>query len=1355
MKKRIVCAILSLILLVSLIPAGALTASAATRTVSEKAITILKQLQGYRSTCSTKGYIGYGTKCTEKGEHGTHKLSEQKVADKALREELKKIDQAVNGLASANGLSLSQSQHDALTLFSYRNGTAWISGTGDVKRAVTTRVTGNEFLNMFLNWQASEEDNNRRKIEANMYLNGVYSTTVPSKYIKVNFKPNGGTLVGNKTTYYYDYTLSETELPTPIREGYTFKGWYNDEAEKDGKVNENPTNWVYELNQASNGQTLTAFWQDVNDKSEDKKFDSTKVHDFGRKEVIYASGLASRVLYLEPNGKVDGTEVRGKVYVTAEYVDNKGVRWLRAVGADEWYYKGKLAGTGDFTDTVTKYWVKSLPSTYANYYISTSKLATTTLYDAPNGKALDMGKVSGDLQVRMEYVDSKGVKWCLIYQAEKYTHTVDKKTVVDENYQFNPEVWVKTKLTVSGGGSNASGLDMDVMVTVTNSYVNSRVNATIHSAKNGSYSQGDKLRIINTADEDGFLWGQVARSEDDATPVGWIALMYTNYSSLAEADSSLSENNSKVIAKARIKLTGNDYVNVRNGAGTDNQIVGALTGDTLVDIYEIKYVNGYQWGRCKQGWFNLNYAEVTRLVDESETGETTQTGYTAYAFTGKIGSTEWIFSSPVEDASLKVDISTLSDSLKKLKDGDSVTITNVTADAAHNTWGKIPQGWIMLFRSDYSQSNIYFDTAKFEVTADSASVRETPSSGANRVDTLSKGTEFDVTKLVATTDTLWGYAIKYSQTIVEEETTINAGWVNLSSRYVKRTNAPITSTEKGPTGLVATVVNAEEVNARAGADIYRNVICKVQMGNTYEVMEGPVNGWYRLKISGHESQDTWVYKQYLDVKSGSGSSSSSSSSSVTVETGKGIVANTYAGVNMRQTAGIGGAFMGKILPGAAVEVLEVTQVGSSKWGRVRVDGKIGWVCMDYITMISYEDIPGYNGGNSGSGSTGGSSSTVTGAQTAIYTGKVKTPSPDPKSRAISEFSQKGDVSEDGRTNGDQKLIVFKTTDINGAVVRILENGDPVTMHELLTVEEETSSWGNSGEYEGDNMGSDTGTSKQTAYWARVNDGYIRAPGDNLDLDPLDEAVYTLVDYDKINVYKNSDLTEKIYGEWAENEDYKGEATQYVKKGNQVTITEVEIHGNVISGKIETEIGEVGWINLSKMTKGAINVKVDNNTNNNNSNNNNNNNNNAPVIGDTGNTGTGGFVNNASGYKYTGKVVNTNEVNVRSTASTGASVTTTLKSGASLVIYETTISENMAWGRCDAGWVYLYYVDLTPASGSAVDARVVYNDNTIAYTDSACSEVAGTYARMSVVDIYEIVGKMARTDLGWVNTDNLL
>lgn len=1345
MKKRIVCAILSLILLVSLIPAGALTASAASNKVSERAITVLKQLQGYKSQCSTKGYWGYGTKCTEKGDHGTgkHKISE-KNADAALRKELETIDKAVNSFASSNSLSLSQSRHDALVLFSYRNGTAWMSGTGDVKRAVTTKVSGNEFLNMFVNWQ-SGDDNNRRLIEANMYLNGVYSTTVPSRYIQVTFDANGGVLPGNQKTFYYDYTISETELPTPTRDGYTFRGWYLPDG-----------TWVNKMTKDCDEKTLKAEWQEENEKNEDKKFDVTKITKYDTVGTIDSSRLASRVLYLEPNGKKDGTEVYGNLSVNGEYIDSKGVKWYWVVGADKWVYK-KSEGNRMFPDQVTKYWVKANNTTYYAYTLSSTMMTSSTLYDAPNGNSVS-GKVSGDLQVEMEYVDSKGVKWCLIYQAEKFTHTVDKKPKEETNWTFNPKVWVKVGGKLSGGGTGASGLNMDITVTVTNSYVNSRAYESIYAPKNGSYSQGTKLRIINTADADGFLWGQVAKSADDDTPVAWVALMYTNYSDIVNQDASNSSSTGTVIAKAVINLSGNAYVNVRSGAGTDNQIVGSLTGNTMVDIYEIKYVNGHQWGRCKQGWFLLAYADVTRLVDESKTDETSQIGFTSYAFTGKIYDTQWIFNSPSESSG-QVDLTKLSEKLQKIKSGDSVTVTNITADAAGNTWGKISQGWIMMFRYDKetktaTASNFNMSPAKFEVIADTASVRKGADTSEDRIDTLSKGTEFDVTQIRATADTIWGFSDK----VGDAGNNTYGGWVNLSSRYVKRTNAPLVSGEKEPTGLVATVINVDEVNVRKSPSIYGTYVCKLTMGTTCEVLDGPENGWYRLKISGREDQETWVYQQYLDVKSGSAGSSGSTGSNGNIETGKGIVANTYAGVNMRQTAGIGGAFMLKILPGTAVDVLEVTQVGASKWGKVQVDGKTGWVCMDYITMISYEDIPGYNGGSSSgsTGSTGGSgSSTVTGAQTAIYTGTVKAPSPDTNSRAISEFSDKSDVSKDGRTMDEAKqLIVFKTTDINGAVVRLLNTGDQVTMHELLTVEVEKTS--TSSEYEDE----ETTTTKETQYWARINDGYIRAPQLNLDLDVLDEATYTVVDYDKLNVYTDETLTIQKTVE-VDTEDFTGMETMYLKKGEKVTVTKVEIRGNIIVGKIESDIGEEGFVNLSKLTKGSINVQVNNNTNNNNSNSSNNNNNNTntntntPVIGDTGNTGSTGVANNTSGYKYTGKVINTNELNVRSTASTGATKTAVLKSGASLVIYETTISEGMAWGRCDAGWVYLYYVDLTPAGGSAIDARVVYNDNTIIYTDSACSETAGTYARMSVIDIYEVVGKMARTDKGWVNTDNLL
>lgn len=1276
MKKRILCAILTVILLVSLVPATALTASAATNKISESAITILKQLQTYNSTCTAKGYVGYGTPCKEKGAHGSHKIS-QTAADKALRKELEDIDKAVNGFASANGLSLKQNQHDALALFSFRNGTPWISGTGDVKRAVTTRATGNDFLNMFCNWRSDAADNNRRLIEANMYLNGVYSSAVPDKYIKVTFNPNGGVMPGNGAlTYYFDLSLGESVLPTPTRSGYTFYGWYNGYMgttngwynQENFNVTENvPTNWVPKLNKACANQTLNAHWEPT--LAAGTKFDEQDVKTVNYTLPDYLAG--TKRVYSVPNGDPVSSVVSGNMYVDKEYVDTKGIKW------------GHI-------------W-------YADKYV---------------------------------YTDPKGVQ-----------HPVEKYTADGYNGKTGqgfPAWWINLGRAETGDLGSSSDASMDITVTVTNSYVNSRVNASISSAKNGSYNQGTKLRIINTKQGSGFLWGQIAKSAEDNKPIGWVALMYTDYESIMAGKGNTGTGvNGSVIARARIKAPVNGYVHVRDGAGTDSNIVGSLTYQTVVDVYEIKYVNGFQWGRCDRGWFSLAYADVTRLVEEKN--EITQTGFTSYAFSGKINDIDEIYTSP-DASSSKVSVAQLiaeAEEAKKSYDavynGKTVTVTNITKDSNGGVWGKIYEGWILIYEKNAEEptvKNFQMDTAKYEVVSETASVRATPNTSGARVDTLNKGVEFNVNKIYVEDSTLWGYADKVSGTY--------GGWVNLSSRYVKRNNAPIIATNNGSGSVsgTATVKGAEEVNVRSKASIHGGFVTKVKEGATYNIVDGPVKGWYRLSIPGYTDKETWVYQEYLTIQE-SGSVSSGSSSG-TVETGKGIIANTYQGVNMRSSAGIGGTFMGKILPGIAVEINQVKQVGASKWGRLTINGKTGWICMDYVTMITYEQFPDANGNVGGNSS----SSTVTGAQTAIYTGRAKANGSSMIEIDIDEFSETGDVTIHGRSkDSDNKLIVFKTTDINGPVVRVLNDGEGVTVHEILTVVEEyVVNKPDNNYYEDENgnyiagdanEGSQQSVTKRTTYWARINDGYIKSPGNNLELDALDEAVYTLMDSGSLIAYNDELLS--------------SEAAFTLRKGDQATITNVVVTGNRIAGKVEyvDTMGEVsGWIDLSKMSKGAQKVaeptQATNPTNS------------QPVIGSNGNTGASGFVSNAGGYKYTGKVVsNTGELNVRSTPSTGADKTAVLKNGASLVIYETTIAEAMAWGRCDAGWVYLYYVDMTPASGSAIDARVVFNDNTIIYSDSSCSSTVGTYARMSVIDIYEEVGDMARTDQGWVKKSDLL
>ena len=1213
MKKRIVCAWLALIMLVSLVPATAITAAAATNSVSESVITVLKSLEKYDRYCDENGYIGYGTKCTGEGAHdGAHEMYE-KDADTALRKVLADLSTAVNNFAGKYGLGLSQAQHDALVLFSFENGTAWTTGTGDFQTAIRNRSTGTEFLDAICKWNYGTGDDVRRMIEANMYLNGVYNTTAPSRFIWVELDVGDGSMREDSLQYFDVLSTTTIDInPTPNDAKATFLGWYFTNA--DGNLER-----VNKLTKDHNGLTLVAQYQGESD-----------------------------------------------------------------------------------TETASSYTIKK------------SDLASTTVYHKPNGEKktkyvnhLDKEvsiKLADELNVIADYVDTKGVHWAKIADIVE-VDGVEKVCFIG---------WVKVKAAPAGGTDDA-GASADLLVTVTNTYVNMRKKASIYSDKVGTRNMGAQLRILKVKSADGFVWGQVATSPSDATPVGWVALMYTDYETVKNNASGSSTNKPVVSGTvvARATITYNGYVNVRSDAGTQNPIVGSLAYGTTVDVYETTYVNGIKWGRCSSGWFCMTtYAKVETLIDDTNTSNA---GFASYAISitlvtdaeGKVFASDVFFTAPGG-----------TDAVKDLeKDGEAQPMASKTVVVSNlvnkdgNTWGKSEYGWIELFDADGYLTNTNVasvDKLKFNIIADNVTVRNAPSNGGERLDVLIKGVELVVDRIVVdhTGSTIWGHADKIGETVP----TYN-GWVNLATKNVSRIGAPTVpggstgSTSGGTTaaaGTVATVINTETVRVRKAASVTATQIGSLRNGSTYAVL-AEKNGWYKLDVDvdSDPKTDSWVYGQYLDVKKNTAGSTTGAPSGK-VETGMGIVANTYTGVNIRTAPGTGNAAVGKYLPGTTVEILEVTTYGASKWGRTDK----GWVCMDYIAMVS-NYLP--NGSTGSTGSTGGTGSTVVDSNVAIYTGYA-----------------------------DGSVDVYKEPSLKSEVIRTID-GTAITLHEILTVVEKENEVIED-ESTDDNQGATTVTKTITSYWARVNDGYIYSPGENLILDALDEEKYTLA----AAVEDVVNLSSKI-----------GDATFDLNKGEQVTITKLQIEKNYVLGYVECNKGE-GWVQMTKMTKGfASTVAPEDDdeeettapesgattT--------------PPVIGSTGNTSTGGYVNNAGGYKYTGKVINTNQVNVRASASTAAGITTTLKNGAALVIYETVIAENMAWGRCDAGWVYLYYVDLTPAGNGAVDARVVYNDNTIIYTDMNCSGVAGSYARMSVVDIYEIVGKMARTDLGWVHVDNML
>ena len=1207
MKKRIVCVLLTLIMLLGLVPMGA---SAASHTTSAAAITVLKQMTSFKSKCyyfsGEEFRTGYGTVCEENhhfmhdathnnipdpSKQNEHTITE-KNADLALREALKALDKKVNAFASANGLSLSQNQHDALVVFSFNAGTGWMEGNGVVKTVIINGGTSNELLNAMSLW-TNNADMNRRKVEVNMYMNGIYSNTTSTNYIDITYYANGGYIAqGDGYTMYYDAVGTQLHVPVASHASKKFVGWYS--------------------------ETSKGTWIPV-------------VHNGLKGAKLYARYMS---LYEEI--------------------------------------------TTSFTLDVTHISPKTV-------YKNGQKEANKDAQKLINGKT--------HVDVIGEYLDGSGNHWC----------------------KLADNAWVKVSVNGTGYVTDTTHEDVKWTVTVTNEYVNRRVNATAASAKNGSYKRGAKLDIID--EDDGWLQIGEVQSDGTVKAVGWVCAIYTDWGSVQEEGTEAES--TEVIATATVTFNG--YLNIRQEPGTDGKIVGALAQSDTVEIYEVKTVNGHKWGRTKSGWICLTYTSQRGI----ESSSVSDAGLKLYAFTGvKInGDVEpRVAAGPHNNVAEYTD----GDNLKLplyIKEGKALTLTNlVVVDG--ETWAKASwqndewkynsskqkiattatrSGWIKL-----DKNVMTLDPIKYTVAAESINVRDDAGDSNNWIFSLNKGTQVEVQWLQLVGENIWG-KITVKKTAESEDNFVGAaetGWINLASKYVSRDGVPTIEEEEASheTGKMATVVHTDSLRVRKTGATYATQIGSLSRGTTVAVWEYD-DGWYKVDSNKNGKYDYdgdgWVSEDYVEISTGTTGGSSTVTDAAgnqyeTDGTGKGIVANTYGGLNVRQGAGTNYAPVGKLLPGTVVEILETARGG--KWGRTAQ----GWVSMDYITMVSYnqaipETTP--NGGTVVESFDKAEKTTTT----AVYTGIM-----------------------------EKNATVYKTPtkdEQNAEKIRDAGKGENITIYELAKVTENITTDKND-VTDANGTTTTTTTVTTTTYWARINDGWIQDPETTITLNALDEKLHTQTDADTLKVRKSPET---------------GAVIDALAQGDQVSVTALQIVKDKVWGRIETNEG-TGWIRLDYMSEGAITVQAPvQNT--------------APVTPvqpSLGNgSSTGGFVTNTSGYRYTGKIINANEVNVRSTPSTAASKTTALKNGQALVIYETTIAENMAWGRCDAGWVYLYYVDLTPVVNGAVDARVVYNDNTIIYTDVNCSAVAGTYSRMSTIDIYEIVGKMARTDLGWVNTDNLL
>ena len=402
MKKRIVCVLLTLIMLLSLVPMGA---SAASNKTSEAAITVLKQMTTLRTQCyyysGSEFRTGYGTVCdgvhhfkldlasgknvpdnSKLNEDGTianvHNITE-KNADLALRKALTSFDEKVNSFATSNGLTLSQNQHDALVVFSYNAGTGWMSGNGVLKSAIVNGCSATELLNAMLLWSNQAGNGNttelsRRKVEVNMYINGIYSNTAPAAYGKVTYNPNGGDMPqanftgsGNQYTYHFDIYATLKHPVTPTRNGYKFLGWY---------LQESPyIFWFTQLNSDLNGKTLTALWQPNNSTN------GVSVNYQLSTNHLVSTDVYKSVTDAEPDTTLTETfqkslEANGTLFfVDRDMIDAKGNRWSHLKSINGWVKVGPASDNNSFTDSVGK--VIATATVTANGYLNLRQDAGT------------------------------------------------------------------------------------------------------------------------------------------------------------------------------------------------------------------------------------------------------------------------------------------------------------------------------------------------------------------------------------------------------------------------------------------------------------------------------------------------------------------------------------------------------------------------------------------------------------------------------------------------------------------------------------------------------------------------------------------------------------------------------------------------------------------------------------------------------------------------------------------------------------------------------------------------------------------------------------------------------------------
>lgn len=574
MTKRLSSTLLAVVLTLGMFFLAAPNASAYTEhATSEDAIQFIKDWEGFSPKAFwdvSQWTVGYGTA----GVKGQTMTPEQ--ADAAMRSHLALVDKAINQFASSKGLNLTQNQHDALASFSFNCGTAWMRNTGRLVSAVAEGKSGNDFLFAFCLWSNVSGSPDvgvmkRRLSEANVYLNGAYSKTVPSDFSYVIFDANGGVNGHGGEDKMQGY-ITESSAPilaaNPTRAGYSFFGWF---TEKEGGTK------VEALNASVRGKALYARWgaevkvtQDANVRS-----------GAGVANAVTGSVKKGETLAITLTKTVDGA-VWGqfdKGWLALMYTDFAGAAEAPAFDASTAAVIAKGTVTCDTYVNIRK------DAGTANAVVATVTNGTkVSIFEKKTVSGRSWGKLENGW-ICLDYVSMEGET-----PDEKPTETTTQTTAAPETTEATTAPTEPPKAAEGKAGVvNTNGLNV-------------RSAAGVENAKVATLNKGAKVTVFEQVTAASAPWGKIES--------GWVCMYYIDLESEQTA-----EPIGKTVATGRV--SSSTQLNVRSGAGTDFSRVSALNPGTKVYIYELKTVDGLKWGRMdEKNWICLTYVTLDAVEEK-------------------------------------------------------------------------------------------------------------------------------------------------------------------------------------------------------------------------------------------------------------------------------------------------------------------------------------------------------------------------------------------------------------------------------------------------------------------------------------------------------------------------------------------------------------------------------------------------------------------------------------------------------------------------------------------------------------------------------------------------------------------